>query len=230
MAEIQTIYATKTNGKETAYFGTVGDDGYIYFNDYDFYRFKAEGKWEDNVYVLNRTRRSWTMCNVFTKLSTSNTNSGGGSVAPGGEGVEYAVNWAIGIANDNSHGYDQADRDGGVDYDCSSLVSTAFREAGFNIPFPSPATYTMIDPFTEAGFTWIAGIGNDSSELYRGDILLSIQNHVAIYIGDDQVVEACINEFGGITGGQPGDQTGSEIRVGGFYSFPWDGVLRAPDA
>ena len=230
MAELMVINATKVNGSENAYVGTVGGDGYIYFNDADFYRFKQEGTWEENAYVLNRTRHSWTKTTMFTKLSGVNMNSGGGSVAPGGEGVEYAVQWAISIANDDSHGYDQADRDGGVDYDCSSLVSTAFREAGFNIPFPSPATYTMIDPFTEAGFTWLSGIGNDSSVLYRGDILLAVQSHVAIYIGDDQVVEACINEFGGITGGQPGDQTGVEIRVGGFYAFPWDGVLRAPGA
>ena len=35
--------------------------------------------------------------------------------------IETAVNWAIGIANDNSHGYDQGSRDG-PNYDCSSLL------------------------------------------------------------------------------------------------------------
>lgn len=228
MAEVLIITATKNSGQENAYVGTVGDDGFVYFNDSEFYRYKPEGTWEDNVYILNRTRHSWSRTNIFTKLSSSNINSGGGSVAPGGEGVEYAVNWAIAIANDDSHGYDRDTRDDGTDYDCSSLVSTAFREAGFNIPFPSPATYTMLTPFTEAGFEWIEGIGNDSSQLYRGDILLSIQNHVAIYIGNEQLVEASINEFGENCGGKPGDQTGQEIRVGGFYPFPWDGVLRAP--
>ena len=39
-------------------------------------------------------------------------------------------------------------------------------------------------------------------------------------------VGAHINEFGGITGGQTGDQTGNEISEGGFYSYPWEGVLR----
>lgn len=230
MATVLIINATKHGGEENAYVGTVGNDGYVYFNDSMFYRFKPTGKWEDNVYVLNRTRHSWTRTTLFTNISNTNINSGGGSVAPAGDGVEGAVQWAINIANDDSHGYDQGNRDGGVDYDCSSLVSTAFRQAGFDIPLPSPATFSMVEVFTGVGFTWLAGAGNDSSALVRGDILLSIQNHVAIYIGGDQIVEACINEFGGIVGGQPGDQTGQEIRVGGFYSFPWDGVLRAPGA
>ena len=228
MTTLLIINATKQGGEENAYIGTVCSDGYVYFNDYMFYRFKPSGKWEDNVYVLNRTRHSWSKTTLFTNISYTNINSGGGSVAPGGSGVEGAVQWAIGIANDDSHGYDQPTRDDGVDYDCSSLVSTAFRQAGFDIPKPSPATYTMIDPFTSIGFTWLAGMGNDSSSLVRGDILLNIQNHVALYIGDGQIVEACTNEYGGISGGRPGDQTGQEIRVGGFYSFPWDGVLRAP--
>ena len=228
MATLLIINATKRGGSENAYIGTIGNDGYVYFNDSMFYRFKPVGKWEDNVYVLNRTRHSWSKTTMFTNISGTNINSGSGSVAPGGEGVEGAVKWAINIANDDSHGYDQPTRDGGVDYDCSSLVSTAFRQAGFDIPKPSPATYTMIDPFTSIGFAWLPGMGNDSSVLVRGDILLNIQNHVALYIGEGQIVEACINEYGNVSGGRPGDQSGQEIRVAGFYSFPWDGVLRAP--
>ena len=41
--------------------------------------------------------------------------------ADGSQVIEKAVEWAISIANDNSHGYDQAHRDG-PDYDCSSLI------------------------------------------------------------------------------------------------------------
>lgn len=226
MASVITINATKANGQESAYIGTVGDDGYIYFNDSMFYRFKAEGTWEQNLYVLNRWRHSWMKCTMFTKLSAQNLNSGAGSVAPGGQGVEDAIQWALAIARDNSHGYDQGSR-WGVDYDCSSLVYEAFRVGGgFNLPVHSGYTETMITDFTAAGFTWLPGIGNTASELQRGDILLNISSHTEIYLGESMNVGAHINEFGGITGGQPGDQTGNEISESGYYSFPWDGVLR----
>ena len=65
MASVIIISATKKGGVENAYIGTIGNDGYIYFNDIDFYRFKNVGTWEDNAYVLNRTRRSWT-CLLYT--------------------------------------------------------------------------------------------------------------------------------------------------------------------
>lgn len=222
--DLQIITATKIDGTTNNYVGTYGSDGYIYFNDADFYRFKPEGTWEDNAYILNRTRHSWSKTNIFTKLSKKNNDSGGGSIAAD-EGVEGAVQWAIDIANDDSHGYDQITRDGGVDYDCSSLVSTAFRNAGFNVPLPSPSTYTMRSAFEPLGFVWHPG-NPSQSELQRGDIVLSINSHVEIYIGGGQLVGAHINEFGGIYYGQPGDQTGNEISVGGYYSFPWDGYLR----
>ena len=231
MTNLVVIEATKKSGNQNSYVGTIGDDGYIYFNDIDFYRFKNEGTWEEHVYVLNRSRRSWTKTTIFTKIRATNLNSGGGSTAPGGAGVEGAVQWAIGIAEDESHGYDQPTRDGGTDYDCSSLVSTAFRQAGWDVPLPSPSTYNMKDVFQGLGFEWIGG-NPTADQLVRGDIVLFIGNisagtgHVEMYIGENMLVGAHINEFGGVAGGQPGDQTGNEISVGGYYRGSWDGVLR----
>ena len=43
--------------------------------------------------------------------------------------TEKAVTWAIRIANDPAHGYDQDNR-WGPDYDCSSLVISAWQQAG----------------------------------------------------------------------------------------------------
>ena len=43
--------------------------------------------------------------------------------------TEKAVNWAVAIAADQSHGYSQVDR-WGPDYDCSSFVISAFEQAG----------------------------------------------------------------------------------------------------
>ena len=55
--------------------------------------------------------------------------------------TESAVQWAINIANDNRHGYSQANRWGNPDYDCSSLVISAWQQAG--VPVKSNgATYT----------------------------------------------------------------------------------------
>ena len=51
--------------------------------------------------------------------------------------VEQAISWAISIANDNSHGYSMTSR-WGPDYDCSSFVISAFRNAGVSdTPTPS---------------------------------------------------------------------------------------------
>ena len=51
-----------------------------------------------------------------------------GQYGKNAKAVESAVQWAIGIANDNSHGYDQGSR-WGPDYDCSSLLITAYQQA-----------------------------------------------------------------------------------------------------
>lgn len=243
MAEPVLIFATKRNGIEVAYYGSQGDDGFVYFSDMDEYRFFPTGTWEDELYINNRTRRSWMKCKAFTKLEgigirdvvRKTPSYGSGSVAPtvppsagapaGGQGVEDAVKWAIAIANDYSHGYDQNNR-WGPDYDCSSLVYEAFRVGGgFDLPVQVGYTGTMIGDFTRCGFTWYAGLGNNPDQLYRGDILLNTATHTEIYIGGGMNVGAHCNEFGGITGGQSGDQTGNEISVDWYYSG-WEGVLR----
>lgn len=65
--------------------------------------------------------------------------------------VEAAIQWAISIANDNSHGYSQANRNG-PDYDCSSFVSTAFKNGGFSVS-GSLNTSSMKSAFEKVGFT-----------------------------------------------------------------------------
>lgn len=140
--------------------------------------------------------------------------------------VENAINWAIGIANDNSHGYSQSNR-WGPNYDCSSFVISAFRSAGFNTG-SAANTGNMRSQFTQNGFDWIpwSQIGN-MSNLQRGDILLRDtgiweKQHTEIYLGNGKNVGAHSNR------GYPqtGDQTGTEVSVDGYYYHPWDGVLR----
>lgn len=132
--------------------------------------------------------------------------------------IEKAIAWALKIAADPAHGYDQRSR-WGPDYDCSSFVIMAFKMAGLLLE----ATFTgnMKYDFLRHGFVAVT-----DGTLKRGDVLLHEKNHTALYIGNGQIVEASINERGGIIGGQTGDQTGKEIHVRSYYDYPWDVVLR----
>ena len=147
----------------------------------------------------------------------------------GGAGIERAINWALNIASDNAHGYDQNNRWGNPDYDCSSFVITAFEQAGIKLK-SAGATYTgdMRGAALKTGFSDVTKSVNLSNGggLKRGDILLDAGRHVALYLGGGQLVHASINENGTITGGQPGDQTGKEITTRGYYNHPWSSILR----
>lgn len=134
---------------------------------------------------------------------------------------EKAVDWALEIARDDSHGYDQANR-WGADYDCSSLVISAYEAAGVPVR-RNGATYTgnMRSAFKRCGFREV-----EDHTLKAGDVLLNEAKHTALYIGGGQLVQASLNELGTVTGGATGDQTGSEISVRSYYSYPWDCVLR----
>lgn len=142
--------------------------------------------------------------------------------------VEKAVQWALDIANDPKHGYDQIKR-WGDDYDCSSLVISAFEQAGAKVK-TAGATYTgnMLSAFKKCGFKDVTKQITLSSGkgLIRGDVLLNVKKHTAIYIGDGKLVHASLNEKGTITGGKTGDQTGKEICTRSYYDRPWDYVLR----
>ncbi len=141
--------------------------------------------------------------------------------------VEKATEWMINLANDDSHGYSQANR-WGPDYDCSSAIITAWRNAGV----PVNATYTgnMREAFLKAGFKDVTDSVNlnTGAGLHRGDVLLNYANHTAMYIGDGKIVHARSSD------GHPesGDQTGQEIRIQPYFNYPnggWDCVLRYPE-
>lgn len=144
--------------------------------------------------------------------------------------IEKAVTWAIKIAQDPAHGYDQTHR-WGPDYDCSSLMISAWQQAGVKVK-DAGATYTgnMLPAFLRCGFEDITAEVNLSTGagLQRGDVLLNVQHHTAMCIGSGKIVHASINERGGATGGKTGDQTGREICVRSYYKYSkgWDKVLR----
>jgi len=135
---------------------------------------------------------------------------------------EKAVEWAIQTANDNSHGYSQADR-WGPDYDCSSFVITAYRKAGLKL---TGASYTgnMRSAFLNEGFfdaTKLVNLGSGGG-IQAGDVLLNDAAHTCIAIGAGRVANCRTDE------GHPqaGDQSGNEIRLQGYWNYPWNCVLR----
>lgn len=139
--------------------------------------------------------------------------------------LEKGAAWAETTANDSAHGYDQ-DKRWGPDYDCSSFVITALRQAGFVLQ----ATYTgdMRKALLAAGFTDATAKVNLSTGagVQRGDVLLNDSSHTALALGEGKIVQASINEKGTVTGGQNGDQTGREIQIRSYYNYPWNAVLR----
>lgn len=146
--------------------------------------------------------------------------------------TQKAIDFALSIAKDNSHGYDQGKRDGKPDYDCSSLMIASWEQAGVKVK-TAGATYTgnMKAAFLKCGFAEMIGKVNikTGTGLIPGDILLHEGKHTAMYIGGKQIVHAAINENGKIVGGKPGDQTGKEIWVRSYYNHPWNSVLRYAD-
>lgn len=144
---------------------------------------------------------------------------------------ERAAQIAVQIANDDRHGYSQANRYGtldGGDFDCSSLViycyHRAFLEAGISpTPQNAGASYTgnMLAGFTRCGFKSFRD--DHGAGLQVGDVLLNEAKHTAIVCSLNPV--KVVNARGDIDG-VAGDSTGTEIRIQPYWSFPWDWVLR----
>lgn len=142
----------------------------------------------------------------------------------------------IAIAEDPAHGYNR-DARYGPDYDCSSLTAKCFHDAGF-VAIPYTATSQTFPRYCEqAGFTNVASLinFNTGAGLQYGDILITVvKHHVAVVSRDNPLalVEAVHDERGpGFGhGGQPGDQTGDEIRpYKSYYNYNWQYVARWTD-
>lgn len=172
--------------------------------------------------------QSATLMGASSSSGTSSFSDAVGSIQGANATITSAVNWAVGIANDDSHGYTQGDgRMGPTDYDCSGLIISAYDQAG--VPVKSNgASYTgnMRIAFLQSGFVEHNELCRSCDNAQVGDVYLCENKHVEMYVGNGQIVGAANNEFGGVTGGQPGDQTGKEIRVGNWWDDGWNCVLR----
>lgn len=147
--------------------------------------------------------------------------------------IEKYVSFMEEVAKNDQYGYDQKFRWGEKnDFDCSSLTITALEYVGISAK-KSGATYTgnIKNVLLKLGFEdvirsvdIITGKG-----LQRGDILLRENAHVAVFTGNNKLVQASINEKGTTTGGKPGDQTGREINISAYRNYQkngWNCVLR----
>lgn len=149
--------------------------------------------------------------------------------------IDDAVDFAVGIANDNSHGYSQAVRSlynitNPTSFDCSSLVCTAFYYAFVkNGITPTPkdkgCSYTgnMLN-LLNCGFEIVATNQTAHAQMKKGDIELNTTYHTALAIDGDNIVHARSSEGTSDTK----DNSGNEIRKQPWYlySHGWTHRLR----
>ena len=127
----------------------------------------------------------------------------------GSANVESYMKWAEMIANDDSHGYSQPNREGSPDYDCSSLVYYALKQAGYAVPSETWYTGNMCEGLLAMGWTEMPF---DKSTAQRGDVVWyrnGGEGHTEFFYGNGMSLGA----HG--TRGHPeaGDQDGTEISV-----------------
>lgn len=148
-----------------------------------------------------------------------------------------AVDFAVKIANDNSHGYSQRIRslyeiNVPKSFDCSSLVLTAYYYAFLKNGLPKQARYlkehcsytgNMLE-MLDNGFEVVARKQTAHAQMIKGDIELNIKYHTALAVGKDIIVHARSSE--GTTDTK--DNSGNEIRTQAWYlySHGWTHRLR----
>lgn len=118
--------------------------------------------------------------------------------------IEAALEWAVEIAEDDTHGYSRRSRNG-PNYDCSSFVSYALMAGGFDLDAPL-STSNMKAALEKLGFTVYRK--SEVPVLHRGDILLQPNTHVEIYLGEGCCV-AAHQDYDR----RSGDSKGKEIQV-----------------
>lgn len=142
---------------------------------------------------------------------------------------EKAVEWAIKIANDQTHGYSQSSRWGSPDYDCSSFAISSYR-TGAGVPIDIRiVNYTgNMTGLLSYGFKDVSKNVNfnNASGMQKGDIVYYHKSgnigHAVLYIGNGKIVHARGQSYGS---SKPGDQ-GTEIAVTNYYKGSFDRCYR----
>lgn len=148
-----------------------------------------------------------------------------------------AVEFAVGIANDNDHGYSQRIRslyeiNVPKSFDCSSLTLTAYYYAFLKNGLTQQARYlkehcsytgNMLE-MLNCGFEIVAKNQTAHAQMIKGDLELNTTHHVALAVGKDIIVHARSSEGTKDTK----DNSGNEIRTQPWYlySHGWAHRLR----
>lgn len=144
--------------------------------------------------------------------------------------IGRAVNFSVGIASDNSHGYNNAGHGWGEtgEYNCIGLVMRSYKAAGHDPGYCD--IRHMPEYLKAAGFqevTYEVNLNTGKGAL-DGDIFWMLDSsgqhgHTEMYIGDGKLVGAR-----GDFDGKPGDGSGSEIAVNAYSNMGWKKVFRLP--
>lgn len=114
----------------------------------------------------------------------------------------------------------------GGDYDCSESVRMCYAAAGV-LPWGYWDSYMWTgnerDVLTRHGFAEISV--SSAAKMRRGDVLLKT-GHTEMYLGDNLQAGARGNEWGGISGGKQGDQSGNEIAKSAYRQGQWETAFR----
>ena len=141
--------------------------------------------------------------------------------------IEQAVDWAIKIANDNYHGYNnQGNGWGPREYNCIGLVMSAYKEAGHDpgmCNIDEMPNYLLAAGFIDCTQSVDMNTGNGA---IKGDVFWMLDSsgkhgHTEMYIGDGKLVGAR-GDFDGV----PGDGSGNEISVIPYSNMNWQRVFR----
>mgnify|MGYP004460390579 CR=1 FL=1 len=146
-----------------------------------------------------------------------------------------AVDFAVKIANNNSHGYSQAVRSlynitNPKSFDCSSLALTAYYYALQKNGLTAQANYLKANcsytgnmlKMLNAGFEIVARNQTAHKQMIKGDLELNTTHHVAMAIDKDNIVHARSSE--GTTDTR--DNSGNEIRTQPWYLYSHDWTHR----
>lgn len=246
-------YYANTDYYNNMYSSAVKNKGYVFWlahykSDYsyheppikcDFFQYTDRG----TVPGLTGKKFDTNVCFSEKYLSSTNTSNskpqGSDTMATNivQKVINDAVSFAVGIANDNSHGYSQAVRSlynitNPKSFDCSSLACTAYYYAFLKNGLTEQANYlkshcsytgNMLN-MLNVGFEVVARNQTAHAQMQKGDLELNVNYHVAMAIDKDNIVHARSSE--GTT--NTIDDSGNEIRTQPWYNYShgWTHRLR----